>query len=135
MNQTMAKISYFGWKASSVSVRTTDHLSGLSGMSTTTVKLSQAVIVVSASCSELKMCAFFHALYLCVSSILTANSEYLRDINNGQVLVMDTENKIFNTGSLSRANKDGIACAQSTLRFYCLACRLFTGVTSRDCFA
>ena len=97
--------NYFGWKVSSVSVRTTDHLPGLSGTSTITVKLSQDVIIVSASCSDLKMCAFFHALYLCVSSILTTNSEYLRDINNRQVSVMGTENKICNTVSVSRANK------------------------------
>jgi hypothetical protein len=57
------------------------------------------------------------------------------------VLVMGTENKIFGTRSVSSANKrrhfhfQCAACGvQSTLRFYCLACR-FTGVTPPDCFA
>jgi len=65
--------------------------------------------------------------------ILTLNSEYLRDRNNRAVFVMDTEYKMFNTCSVSRAKKD-ISCVQSTLRFYCLACKL-TGVTPPDCFA
>jgi hypothetical protein len=39
----------------------------LSGLSTITVQLSQVVIIMSASCSDLKVCEFFHAAYFCVS--------------------------------------------------------------------
>ena len=105
-------------------------LSGLSGMSTVTVKLSQAVIIGSASCSGLKICEFSHAVFLCVSSILAANSEYLRDTNNRQVFVMGTENKTFNTVSVSRANKRRLSvCAVDTAAAWpagsldCLLCR------------
>jgi len=44
-------------------------------------------------------------VYLRVSSILAVNSEYPRDRNNREVFVMGTENKMFNTVSVSRANK------------------------------
>jgi hypothetical protein len=60
-------------------------LSGLPGMSTIIVKLSQAVIIVSASCSDFKICEFFHAVYLSASSTLIVKSEYLRDRNNRQL--------------------------------------------------
>jgi hypothetical protein len=89
-------------------------LSGLSGMPTIIVKLSQAVIVVSANCSDFKICEFFHAVCLCISSILTLNSEYLRDRNNRAVFVMGTENKMLNTCSVSRANKRHFLCTIDT---------------------
>ena len=83
-------------------------------MSTIIVKLSQAVIIVSTSCSDLKICEFFHAVYLCASSILTVNSEYLKDRNNREVFVMGTENKTFSASSVSRSNKRHFLCAVDT---------------------
>lgn len=42
---------------------------------------------------RLKMCEPFHEVYLCVSFDSTLNSEYLLNIVNRLVFVMDTENK------------------------------------------
>ena len=97
MKQTIAKISYVCWKGSSVSVRNVN-----SHCPSSFHKPSSSL------CPQLlwlKICELFHKVYLCVSSILTANSEYLRDINNRAVFVMGTENQMFNKCSVSRASK------------------------------